>query len=567
MPTQRLPDWVIPLALLVGALLFATHARAACDCASADPNQPCTSQQITYTSPTPDNWKSVTPDAAWCDGCNTSGAAVITVDFNCDGGDCTCGQYASGDYWVLPGADGKVHFTNRTPDETGSGSTLRNGTALNPAPGPLGFQCFDGRQGNVNICATQLGDTFDVVAGDALLFSVSFSEDWVSNGGGNHCGLHQPTGVVDNHGPCVHSAMAVMIEESWLPPTAFRPPFVNSAADYPGGVRPHYDTSALLMSELPGRPKTASAPADPSPHIRPHFAQDFNGDHSMVNQYLSPFANNGRSYANRRAERIEWMLTVMMQDYSAADLLLATTYVVQLGIDHSWMSHFGVHWSYGGHSMGRFITATMACAMLGDADLCQHLRDKCDPQVLEPGPGVAGCTPASWQVSWVRFRPEAGKVLWGAWDDDRLEGMQDIAYNCNANTYWTKVGGGGGHKMCENPNGLIDGGPTPGDSYQKQNSTDVWIGYCYAAHAMPIVGRNFVKPDLLRYCDRMMKYLQPPDWLGVAGGAHTRPRDPDPRAPASWDALHGGQPFLSAINPVVKELWDRDRACLPADCN
>ena len=119
-----LPGWIVGgLGVLLGLWLafatitsnpFATDVttNVGCDCGSVNPDAPCIAQDVSYT----------------LDG------YTIGFEFQCDGGDCYCGQFADQhSFWVAPQTPGNdVTITAMTPTETGSGSTLRHGSMADP---------------------------------------------------------------------------------------------------------------------------------------------------------------------------------------------------------------------------------------------------------------------------------------------------------------------------------------------------------------------------------------------------------------------------------------------------
>lgn len=104
--------------LLVPILLinfFPFDSKAACDCGSTDPNNPCTGQTIfvSVTAGTPNGGTAVNSEYTW--------------NFNSDGGDARCGKFANGDYWVAP-AVGKSAVTITSITSNGSVSADANPT-------------------------------------------------------------------------------------------------------------------------------------------------------------------------------------------------------------------------------------------------------------------------------------------------------------------------------------------------------------------------------------------------------------------------------------------------------
>ena len=95
-----------------------------CNCGSIDPANPCTGTSVSYTRE----------------------GETIAFEFNCDGGDCQCGQFANKwDFWVAPNAPGAdVTITAMTPTASGSGSTYQDGAQFGPT-NMASLNGFDGR--------------------------------------------------------------------------------------------------------------------------------------------------------------------------------------------------------------------------------------------------------------------------------------------------------------------------------------------------------------------------------------------------------------------------------------
>lgn len=87
-----------------GKLYKGVPAAGNCDCASTNPAAPCTGTSVNQNI----------------------GPTTFAWTFSCSGGNCQCGKYVTGDYWVRHPSGGSVTISNVTP----SGS--QNGVMIDP---------------------------------------------------------------------------------------------------------------------------------------------------------------------------------------------------------------------------------------------------------------------------------------------------------------------------------------------------------------------------------------------------------------------------------------------------
>ena len=139
--------------------LLPISAKAVCDCGTP----PCTGQTITYVSLNRDADSNRDLGASSCDGCSDpDGVSTWTLNFSCDGGDCECGRYITGDFWIKdPNCSSSttansVRFTSESPSDRDCNGVACNGMAKNPAfnqanTAPYDARAYSSYSGNIVI--------------------------------------------------------------------------------------------------------------------------------------------------------------------------------------------------------------------------------------------------------------------------------------------------------------------------------------------------------------------------------------------------------------------------------
>ncbi len=367
------------------------------------------------------------------------------------------GQFANGDYWVL----GPVTIAAVSPDFDGA----HHGLEVNPAD--VVAQGFDARVADFD--ATRVPSLpYVAQAGESLVKAISLA----------------PLEDTDCR-PCLQTA-SVLTVLAEAPPdmgaTVFRPPYF-------GTEKPQYSTTALRTALLPSLAQTPSAPSLADELAR---FQRVHLDHKQgwTGAGLHPTENMAEYGSGVSDEAADGALRLMLDEPLEAKLPLLVAYV-QTGIDLYNMLANGQTWpANGGHGEGRKLPIAFAAALLGDEAMAQAVSGAGADDFGENGG--------------MYYSEAAGTVLWG--QGDYTEEM-----------YWTNLVFDTGSRTLSDPYRWIDGGHTPGDSYQFCCTSMAYKANAAAAMLVPEIGAMWNYDPFFEYVDR---------W--VASGASTQP---DPCAP------------------------------------
>lgn len=385
------PAWWTCAAPLLTYLLGATPAGAACDCGAAS----CTGQSIAVTLPDRDGDVGVGLDASSCSGCNGSGVATWTLSFTCGGGDCTCGRYVNGDYWVRDPdcgsttTTGSVRLSAETPSSRNCGGNACNGLVKNPT---LDDNGWDGRISwgptyTPSLDITLPYDANSEAADGAAVFlkALSYNPSSLSCGGGGCTGSNEF---------CIHAYAPVTVVCEIPPNDAWRPPYYGKTkpaashgtdpawrevnVDY--GFVPSFD-----VESLPGAISLEQAYARIRLPQVDSFRSPGGGNQGLVALLNSGGPGSCMTYgANVAISRSEsLMLAVGASPFASGspsrlDLLRAW---IQAGVDYYGIveaigtSDDGVWMPAGGHGAGRKAPLVVAALLLDDPSMRQAIRD------------------------------------------------------------------------------------------------------------------------------------------------------------------------------------------------
>lgn len=262
--------------------------------------------------------------------------------------DYVVGQYVNGDYFVIdPGAG--VTVTSVSPGSTGSSSSFRNGSVVNPAGSSQGY---DGRVGGYD---SGQSVTFPITlsAGDSLVSTVSQIGAGTDVTGYNFASGHA----------LVADASVLTVVSSAPSADSFRPPYVGTA-------KPTYFASSMNTGLLP----EVSISSKPSiaylANIADQFARPWLDHKPGWTGRPMHAINNMANYGREIGSSSSTMAALLMLDYTPSEKSRALINYVQTGIDLYWMSQTGSIWTAdGGHANGRKWPILFAGLMLDDSGM------------------------------------------------------------------------------------------------------------------------------------------------------------------------------------------------------
>lgn len=259
------------------------------------------------------------------------------------------GQYINGDYWVLDSGGG-VEVASVSPAPTGSGSTYRNGSVVNPSNAT--YQGYDGRIAGYS---SSLSKTFPLTlhGGQSLVSTQNRTELATTKD-------IYGADVAPASGYLARAAVLTCVAE---PPNAndFRPPFCGTS-------KPTYSKNALQRALLPaltlsGKPSTGHL-ATVASYFRYPWLDHKQGWECRMMHPTSNMPNYGRDIGHA----VSIGTCLLLLDYNAADSEPLLINVVQTGIDLYAMAQNGTNWpADGGHANGRKWLILFAGIMLDNA--------------------------------------------------------------------------------------------------------------------------------------------------------------------------------------------------------
>jgi hypothetical protein len=370
-----------------------------------------------------------------------------------------CGQFVSGDWWVL----GPLKVVSVTPKPTGS----RNGSMLDP----VGAQAYDARGGSYKASKAVSFPLQLTGSGTHSLVSSISHPDTAACTQGSSPGWLTYDGVCQR-GPIATQAILTVLAQA-PPSSSFRPP-------YAGAAKPLHAASGVCWKALPQLPVPAGAPAAAKVlrHVeRPWIdhLQSWTMQHgcATLNMYCY-----GREVGNTVSTVSMYVLLKTPQQQTLA------TRLIQLGIDNHGVLKAGGGWGGdGGHFNGRKWPIVFAGALLGEAGM------------KSPGIDIGN-------EDRMTYLGQSGKSLWGRACTDCY-----FPNGCKYGGTCTK-----GAKDCRDPAKLVDGC----SDYRNCCTSVTWVGEALAARIMGLTAAWGHAP-FFAYVDRWMKVDVP------GGGGTTSP--------------------------------------------
>lgn len=388
--------WKIVCLAIAASVGFATAAQAACDCGADS----CQGRSINYPAP---SWS---PEPS-----------NVSYNFTCNGGDCSCGQYINGDYWIV---DSNLKFSSITPNESSgchSGSTCRNGYEVNPSDN-VGSP-YDDRAPNYDsdLHGPPLA-SYDPAPGDQVVKTVSRSDN---PGDGSDFSVIERAVIVSVVGSAPSN-----------PHDLFRPPYWG-----PGEPSRQFRWSDLDFSKLPGVDGSCCTRERPGfDDIRDRFRyvqldhwRDYRQQWNVAvdNHYWKPEGFNSTYDMERERHRVASVLRFMLDDVDIANSTVqqqAMVNLLQAALDMYWFIARGGE--YLEHGRGRQAHMLLAAALWDDDNIRATVRS------------------TSLQHSRA-FAMRNGRALWVSRGD------------CTEQQYWAKFPSTSG--ACPDPYGRWDAGP------------------------------------------------------------------------------------------------------------
>lgn len=393
----------------------------------------------------------------------------VTITFDKSYG---CGTFANGDYWVVPDSPGgMVTVDAMSPAFTGS----EHGWEVNPES--VQDQGFDSRAfgwdaGRVPSLPYAAGP------GQSIVKAVSVD-----------------AADVDCR-PCLDTAVVLTVLDDAPPAdgvSTFRPPYF-------GPAKPLVDVSTMRLDLLPTLTATPSAPTLDAIAQRYQRVQ-LDHQNNWIGRMLHPVQNMPDYGADIGRDSGDAALRLMHDEDESAKRPAAINFV-QFGIDLYYMMLGGQTWpANGGHHNGRKLALVMAAELLDDDDMRQT---------------IAGAPYGTFGEDGIlTYGDQAQQVLFGQ--------------ACSEQDYWVNQTDQSGGRTCLDPYGYIDGGETPGGSYQFCCNSQTWKGTALALLLMPELRCLWNNEMFVDYVDR---------W--IERGAHAQP---DPCAPSDGNLANLGVTF------------------------
>jgi hypothetical protein len=415
-----------------------------------------------------------------------------------------CGQFANGDYFVVPPSGGKVDVTAIEPAAVVNGATLRHGFDVNPATHGTSPQHWDSR---VGASSPPPALPYAASPGDSIVKYVSAHADWTEMQGGgfdDDCYDSSP-GIFSKSCGQFAAVLTVLGSAPPCPAATFRPPYV-------GTFKPLLSTAGLktqILSRLPAGCCADKIDGATATAWTTYLRLDYTDDSIYCDNAAPMDAEpSGRSWSTDiwrgDTQLVEWLSLADVCGHppcSAADDLAAKMPVligyVQQGIDVWGVDHLGISLfrGGGGNGGGKLFVYAFAAALLGD------------PQM---NAAIAAVDPTHFFETGAYYAGQNGVALWG--QPGALVGATEA-------DYWSDLANPpGATKTIRDPYGWIDGGGSPGGAYQDNTAKPTEYS-ALLMRLMPAFQAAWPSNAgvILDYVDR---------W--VSHGAHTLP---DPCAP------------------------------------
>ncbi|GAM25463.1 hypothetical protein SAMD00019534_086380 [Acytostelium subglobosum LB1] len=393
--------------------------------------------------------------------------------------DYQCGTFVNGDYWVTPKTNGgHVIITSIDPPFNGS----IHGWQVNPWNDPALLDQPQQQSFDYSIY------DFNASLAPALPYAASPSSSIVkaiSQLDENRCTAHYG---------CLLTASVLTVLAQPPPKDSFRPNYYGPNKLFYSADK--LQTNFMIKIDMPSVDQTPTLQ-----YMEERFQRVYL-DHISYSSSMHPSLNMATYGADIVSDTGDAVLRLMMNETLDQKWKLLINYI-QVGIDFAGMFKQGITWpANGGINSGRMLPIVFASVLLGDHALAKELASKPPNTFGEDG-----------QVYW---SVNASRPLWGR--------------ECDDNGYWynqlnaDRPGG----RDCRDPFGYIDGGETPGGSYQACCTTMAWKSTALSLRLMPQLQCTFNFDPFLNYVDRYVSYgtwtLPDPISLQASGGVPGPPR-------------------------------------------
>ena len=443
----------------------------------------------------------------------TRDGVTFTFTFECDGGPCTFGQFATGDYWVIPNTPtGTVDVTQIEPLGEENAAVV-NPDLLRNSLGEL-LPKDQQRQG-VLTNYSHYDANMNIM--NSLPYTASADESiYKLKSQTNGCGT---AGIANG---CVTTA-AVLTVLSETPPdngtTVFRPPFH-------GTWKPLYSITKVRMDRLPNLPQVSdcnSGAIGAFEHWSAPSVEPFHQGFGELHRATIPHAAQ-TPYASDQCKTLLEDITKLFGTETELQKTPGTYTIIQKGIDNYGVFKMGIPFSSGaGQHPGKKPPITFFAALYDDPTLLEEVRSiATDPNYTEKS--------FFQEDSQIRMGP-SGMAVWG----DVTPDLSDIHWYFSR--LYPKVDRKG---TAGDPYGYIDG-PAGGVHPDPNETNDrnylpvvggIYVGYSLLQHVMPWFKYASGDPEILLFSDRLYSGYGIPNF---DGGLWTIP---DPVAP--YDTTENG---------------------------
>ncbi len=379
-------------------------------------------------------WLVLVPAAAHAQVCSSITSQNVRFSFDKA---YACGQFASGDWWVVPDAAGGVTLTALSPSPYSSGCTptQRDGWEVNP--GVSSAQALDSRIRGTTYTPSRMPCLpYRASAGQSLVKTNSWNPTkadcwWTSN---------------STTETCLQDAAVLTVLATPPPADAFRPP-------YAGTAKPIYRTSELDLGLLPRLPKVTGTPT--LAQARAMFGGPWldhiegwpgRAIHPSNNMRTLENTSDPADYGAEIARATGQAALRAMHDESNSEKLPLVVSLVQYGIDLYHQLPLGnLFLAFGGQGNGRKLPILFAGRLLGR------------PEFL-----AIGQTYKTWSQCGQVFS-EDGSTYYGEgnvalFGDAGLCGCTGKFGGDPGYASWLSSGCSSGKSTCRDPRGLVDGG-------------------------------------------------------------------------------------------------------------
>ncbi|WP_109830588.1 LamG-like jellyroll fold domain-containing protein [Reichenbachiella versicolor] len=272
-----------------------------------------------------------------------------------------CGQFVTGDWWVV----GPVTIVSVTPEQTPG----RNGSVLNPNPGA--HHGYDDRSaGRVYRESLRVDYPLTLSGVNSLVSTASVTKAKDCVAGNGFDGYISRLGHCDNRSSIQTMAVLTIVDQP-IPNGTFRPSFV-------GSDHKEFNTiSQVDYNILPRLPQPSMTPTmeDLIPNMDRPLMDHFNG---WTTQLCYAF-DNGSGYGTSITRDMTDVAITMMLDIPEEDLQLLSNYMIQRGIDSYGAIRNGAKWpADGGHASGRKLPILIAGKLLNNTGMLNIGRDYSD---------------------------------------------------------------------------------------------------------------------------------------------------------------------------------------------